>query len=84
MNTAENFVIGFNIFDRGKYILIHCGAEKASDLPILNGNTFIQNAGGEFGRFNVNPTKLQHYNTSIVLKDNFRNNTFAFIEELQE
>ncbi len=79
MNTAENFMIEDNMIDRGKYMLIHCGAEKATDLPIFNGNTFIQNAGGRFGRYDANPTKPRYFDIPTATDDNFGNNTFVVV-----
>ena len=32
-------------------MLVHCGTALAEDLPVFSGNTFIQNTGGQFGRY---------------------------------
>ncbi len=65
MNTAENFVIENNIFDRSRYMLLHVGVAVASSFPSMKNNTYIQLADGEFGRCGVNRTKLTMFDNSI-------------------
>ena len=58
-NEAENFIIKNNIFDRGKYMVVHSSAEKEAFLPIYDNNVYIQNAGGQWGRYGSAPTELK-------------------------
>lgn len=58
-NAAENFVIRNNIFDRGKYMVVHSSAGKAEYLPKYENNIYIQDAGGQWGRYGTAPTELR-------------------------
>jgi hypothetical protein len=53
-NTASNFVIKNNIFDRAKFKIIHTVARKESSLPKLEGNTYVQELGAGFGLYGAN------------------------------
>ena len=50
-NTAANFKITNNIFDRSAYRMLHLGALEESSLPVLQGNTYIQHLGGSLGQY---------------------------------
>lgn len=52
------FEIEDNIFACSEYMLIHCGTADASDLPKIAGNTLLQYAGGQLGRYAANPTAM--------------------------
>ncbi len=56
-NTARNFVICNNIFDRCAYQMLHLVAQKDEYCAKLNGNTYIQNAGGMIGKLGGNETE---------------------------
>ena len=58
-NQAENFVIRNNIFDRGKYMVVHSSAGKEEWLPVYDNNIYIQNNGGQWGRYGSAPTTLK-------------------------
>ena len=53
-NTASNYVIKNNIFDRAKFKILHTVARKESSLPILEGNTYIQELGADLGLYGAN------------------------------
>jgi len=50
-NTARNFRICDNIFDRCAYRLLQTMADTKESLPIFEGNTYIQKKGGLLGQF---------------------------------
>lgn len=53
-NTARNFVIRNNIFDRAAYRMIHTVALDGASCPQMDGNTYIQHRGGVLGRYGEN------------------------------
>ena len=53
-NTARNFVIRNNIFDRAAYRMIHTVALDGASCPQMDGNTYIQRRGGVLGRYGEN------------------------------
>lgn len=57
VNTARNFTIENNIFDRSAYRMLHLVAEKDEYCPVMNGNTYIQNIGGMIGQWGGNEVK---------------------------
>lgn len=56
-NTARNFSIYNNIFDRSAYRMLHLVAEKDEYCPKLYDNTYIQNDGGMIGQYGGNEVK---------------------------
>ncbi len=52
-NTAKNFIISGNIFDRSAHKLIHTCAKEASSCPEMRGNIYIQAPGGQLGRYGI-------------------------------
>lgn len=52
-NKAWNYKLKNNIFDRSGYMLVHIGADEKIWLPEMQGNTYVQNADGEFGIFST-------------------------------
>ncbi len=54
VNTARNFSITDNIFDRSAYRMLHLVALKDEYCPTLLCNTFIQNEGGMLGQYGGN------------------------------
>ncbi len=57
INTARNFSIENNIFDRTAYRMLHLVAQKDEYCPIMKGNTYIQNKGNMIGQWGGNETK---------------------------
>ncbi|MBQ7096238.1 MAG: hypothetical protein IJN80_07325 [Clostridia bacterium] len=53
-NTASNYSISNNIFDRSAYRMLHLVAEKPESCPVMNGNTYIQDLGGMIGQYGAN------------------------------
>ena len=53
-NTARNFVIKNNIFDRAAYRMIHTVALDSSSCPEMVGNVYVQHLGGTLGRYGEN------------------------------
>ena len=53
-NTARNYTVTENIFDRCAYRLLHLVAKEKESCPVMNGNTYIQNYGGKIGQYGYN------------------------------
>lgn len=53
-NTASNYTIKNNIFDRSAYRMLHLVAKKAESCPKLDGNTYIQKYGMTLGQYGPN------------------------------
>jgi len=53
-NTAKNFVIQNNVFDRSAYRMLHLVAKKEESLPKMSGNVYIQHLGGTLGQYGAN------------------------------
>ena len=56
-NTARNYVIYDNIFDRAAYKLVHLVAEKTESLPKMYNNTYVQYLGNDLGQYGANEEK---------------------------
>lgn len=54
VNTARNYAIRNNIFDRCAYRMLHLVAKKDEYCPEMSDNTFIQNEGGMIGQYGGN------------------------------
>ena len=54
VNTAKNFIIEDNIFDRCAYRMLHLVALKDEYCAELKGNTYIQHLGGRLGQYGGN------------------------------
>ena len=55
-NTASNYTIKNNIFDRSAYRMLHLVARKAESCPVMDGNTYIQKYGMTLGQYGANET----------------------------
>lgn len=53
-NTARDYVIRDNVFDRAAYRMLHLVCETPESLPLLAGNTYIQYPGGLLGQYGAN------------------------------
>ena len=53
-NTARNYSVHDNIFDRAAYKMVHLVAEKAESLPRMYNNTYVQYAGNDLGQYGAN------------------------------
>ena len=54
VNTARNYAVTDNIFDRCAYRMLHLVAEKQESCPVMKGNTYIQHLGGKIGQYGAN------------------------------
>lgn len=50
-NTAKNYSIQNNIFDRSAYRMLHLVADDLTSCPDMAGNTYIQTRGGLLGQY---------------------------------
>jgi hypothetical protein len=82
-NPADGYIVENNIFDRSRYMLIHCGAALAEDLPVFSGNIFLQNTGGRFGRYSENPTSLLMYDSAAAALESFSADAFMLVKETE-
>jgi len=57
VNTARNYSIYDNIFDRCAYQMLHVVSQKEESKPKLYDNTYIQHLGGMIGRIGANEIK---------------------------
>ncbi|MDD4773027.1 MAG: hypothetical protein PHZ09_05410 [Eubacteriales bacterium] len=64
-NPAENFKIRNNVFDRSRYMMIHCGADDPEHLPVFEANTFVQFKDGGFGGYGKNPPDMTNYGETL-------------------
>lgn len=53
-NTAENYTIHHNIFDRSAFRMLHLVAKKSESCPQMYENTYIQKLGGTLGQYGAN------------------------------
>lgn len=53
-NTARNFSIHDNLFDRAAYRMLHLVARDSHSCPSLYGNTYVQTLGGMLGQYGAN------------------------------
>ena len=75
-NTAKDFFISNNIFDRCAYRLLHLVALKNEFCPVLNGNTYIQTANYPLGQYGGNEDgepeiRMLDINGKVFVKDIF-------------
>ncbi len=56
VNTARNYTICGNVFDRSACRMLHLVCQKPQSLPVMDGNTYIQHAGGLLGQYGANQT----------------------------
>lgn len=54
VNTARNYTVCNNIFDRSAYRMLHLVALKDEYCPDMHGNTYIQTRGGMLGQYGGN------------------------------
>ena len=57
VNTASNYAIRNNIFDRASYRMLHLVAKKDEYCPEMDGNTYIQYNGQMIGQWGGNEIK---------------------------
>ncbi len=54
INTATNYTIHHNIFDRAAYRMLHLVAEKQESCPKMHNNIYVQHRGGMIGQYGAN------------------------------
>ena len=54
VNTARNYTVSNNVFDRCAYRMLHLVAEKDESCPDISDNTYIQHLGGMIGQYGGN------------------------------
>ncbi len=62
---AENYVVEGNIFDRSCDVLLSISSNDAKDMPVMNGNTYIQYFGRNYGMVGVPYDKYYPYDANI-------------------
>lgn len=55
-NTASNYTVADNIFDRAAYRMVHLVAKKQTSCPVMHGNTYVQTLGATLGQYGGNET----------------------------
>ena len=53
-NTARNFTIHHNLFDRCAFRLLHLVAREKTSCPALHDNVYVQHRGGLLGQYGEN------------------------------
>ncbi len=53
-NTAKNFTVCHNVFDRAAYRMVHLVARDDESCPYMSGNTYIQPPGHLLGQYGAN------------------------------
>ena len=56
-NTAQDFAVCRNVFDRAAYRMLHLVAKKQESCPKMMGNTYVQHKGNPLGQYGANETK---------------------------
>ena len=53
-NTASNYTVAGNVFDRAAYRMLHLVAKKDESCPEMYGNIYVQTLGGRIGQYGGN------------------------------
>lgn len=53
-NTARDYTVHDNIFDRAAHRMLHLVAKKAESCPVMYNNTYIQSFGMTLGQYGAN------------------------------
>ena len=75
-NTAADFTIRENIFDRAAYRMVHLVARKQESCPIMDGNIYVQNFGrplGQYGAIEIAEPPIMVFDETAedVIRENF-------------
>lgn len=74
VNTARNYKIKNNIFDRCAYRLLHLVALEQGSMPQMDSNTYIQYLGGKIGQFGENKvTEPENLDFDMDAKNKIQN-----------
>ena len=77
VNTAKNYSITNNIFDRCAYRLLHLVALEKTSLAYMDGNTYIQHLNGKIGQYGENKIKEPENITFDMNADNVISDVFG-------
>lgn len=53
-NTARDFRIFNNLFDRAAYRMVHLVAREEASCPVMHDNMYVQHLGGKIGQYGAN------------------------------
>ncbi len=59
-NTASEYCIHHNIFDRAAYRMLHLVARERESCPVMYENTYVQHIGLPLGQYGANRTAEPH------------------------
>ncbi len=76
-NTASEYSIHDNIFDRSAYRLLHLVAKKPESLPTMHDNTYIQKYGMTLGQYGANEVEEPPIHAFFEKTDKIIENTFG-------
>lgn len=74
-NTARNFRIHDNLFDRAAYRMLHLVAKEPESLPEMARNVYVQHMGATLGQYGAN----QNGEPEMLVFDNKADETIARI-----
>lgn len=80
-NRAENFSIHGNIFDRSRYMVMHCAAGREEWMPEIRDNLFVQDEGGDFGMVGVTPNTLRPFDGALLADARLHSNAFCVVKK---
>ncbi len=75
-----HYVVEDNILACSRYMMIHCGTGDDAWNPVFRGNTFVQYAGGDLGRFGQSPTRLLPYIYQSFIREELEGNEYYLID----
>jgi len=68
VNAASDYRVCGNIVDRSAYRMLHLVAQKPESCPFMDGNVYIQNAGGMLGQYGgneISEPEILHFDGEI-------------------
>lgn len=77
-NTAKNFSIYNNIFDRAAYRMIHTVALEESSCPEMYENTYLQNLSSPLGQYGANRESEPH---NVVFDENAEKSVAEYLKD---
>ena len=70
VNTASNYTVEGNIFDRSAFRLLHLVAKEQESCPVMKNNTYIQYEGGMLGQYGANLATKENEPPILIADDN--------------
>ena len=71
VNTASDYVVEDNVFDRCAYRLLHLVAKDIESCPKMSGNTYVQYRGGMLGQYGGNGASKEKEPPVLTVDDDF-------------